>query len=213
MSTRRLSIRSSVPRFGGLALAAIVFACASAPRETLTQVDNEESVPNLAQLGIRDVAILPVRVGSHDTQGVAATMRDEIKKALVAKLYSPLSAESIDRKLGPVAERRSFEPARLKGSFDEDAILVTELTQWESQWLRSHGKVLLGGTFALHHSDSGKVVWSREIRNRYVQVTGQVTADNAAEHRADVIRRFVRDALRNLPRKTFQADVESSRGD
>ncbi len=193
--------------------AAIPGGCASAPLGNLSRINNEELAQDFPQLRVVDIAILPVKDEAGAADGIPPMVREEIKKTLVAKMFSPLSFESVDRKLGPLPEKRSFDPAGLKGSFDEDAILTATLTQWEGQWLRTHNKALIGATFSLFHSPSGKVVWVREIRNQYVEVSGRVTAENVRDYQSDAIRSFVRDAMRNVPRKAFRGDLEETARD
>ncbi|MBI1849889.1 MAG: hypothetical protein HYR85_06045 [Planctomycetes bacterium] len=209
MHAIRRRLLAFVSATGVASSAALTSGCATAPRDNLAVVNNEQVAQDFAQLRIRDVAVLPVRVGEGESESVGRDVRDEVKQSLVAKLYSPLSFDTVDRKLGPVAERRSFDLAKYKGSFDEDAILTAELTQWDGQWLRSHNQILLGATFSLYHSKSGKVVWSRELRNRYIDISGPVTADNARDSEKEAIRKFVREAMRGLPRKIVDSDLDT----
>jgi hypothetical protein len=196
-----------------LVIAALAGGCASVPRENLAVVNNEELAQDYTKLQIRDIAILPPKVMTTEGDRIAAILRDEVKRSLVTRLYSPISFDSIDRKLGPVAERRSFDPAKFKGSFDEDAILAVELTQWDAQWLHTHRKVLVGATFSLYQGEGMKRVWNRELRNRWIEVSGPLTAENAELHEDEAMRRFVKDAMANLPRKAFQLDSGTSSSD
>jgi hypothetical protein len=210
MRTHQMGILRALAVTTVTGMSVLSIGCASTPRETRALVNNEEVAQDFAQLRIRDIAVMPVRTSEDVSESVGQVLRDEIKRSLIGKLYSPLSFDSIDKKLGPVAERRTFDPVRFKGSFDEDAILTAELTQWDEQWLRSNNQVLMGAKLSLYHCPTGKVVWSRELKNKQIDVSGTITAENARAYEDDVVRKFVREAMRGLPRKSVTGDADAS---
>lgn len=179
-----------------------LLSCRGGPGE-VTPLVKEDLDPEFASYKdkLADIAILPVEDATGAQHGsLAPTLRRYVYQDLIAKYYTPLSLEAVDRVVaGLPAEARS-RPEAMLGKLQEDAALAIRLLQWDTTWF-SRGKVLTGVSATLIRSSDGKKIWELEIRDRYLDVPEGKRAEPADVRRDALLEVLARELTKGLPRR------------
>jgi len=106
-----------------------------------------------------DVAILPI---ANLTGGAAPTddLRTAFQRVLVARKYSPLAFEYVDRNI----TEASYTP----GASQEHAVMSIELTSWNTSLWETHNSVEAGLRVRLLDAGTGGTdLWKAETNRRF----------------------------------------------
>ena len=135
-----------------LLLPLVVAACQTP--EPVRLASSIQTSPLLAEVSPSDIAVLPIEDATPERafQPYAETLRKEIAKSLVHKLYSPLSMRLVDAQLartrGPELTDSVVEASFLvdvAGEFKEDALLGVRVVRWNDSGIMNTGRIVIGG--------------------------------------------------------------------
>ncbi len=193
--------------FIGLAAAAAA-GCVRRPPERPDASMSTEMAPDFAQSVPLNVAVLPAVNTTGREVTIIRSFREYAKEALVERWYSPIAFTAIDSRVGPRERFTPFDLDRLRGTFEEDAILACTLSQWDASTLRKDHKVLAGGEFSLYNSKTGKRLWSVSFSDYWVPVDAgprQIPAEDFYEYEQRAMRSFVQRFFAEFPKRASSA--------
>lgn len=125
-------------------------------------------------------------------------MRRLVYEGLIEKGYSPLQLSYIDRQVaGEKLEKRSDPDFNLT-RFDEDAIMVLSVNEWNKRYVHEYGGILVSASLALIRSDPKENLWKHEIRHRLYEIPDQVDESSLSVDE-QVVDLVVKDLLKKLP--------------
>jgi hypothetical protein len=192
--------RLGITAIGGVLLT--LLSCASGPDEVAPLI-KEDLDPEFASYKdkLADIAILPVEDATGADHGsLSPTLRRYVYQSLIAKYYTPLALEAVDRVVaGLPAEARS-RPEAMLGKLQEDAALAIRVLQWDTTWF-ARGKVLTGVSATLIRSSDGKKIWEYEARDRYLAVPVAARGETPDVRRDAVLEVLARELTKGLPRR------------
>jgi hypothetical protein len=200
---------SSFARSRALALVgagAVLAACQTAPPVDVSATF--VAAPAFASRSPSQVAVLPVEDGTPDrsVERHLVFLRQEVMRQLPQRLYSPLTAQTVDAALRnvpkPPAGESILVPAtlqKLTGHAAEDAVLALRVDRWDETRLLVDKKVWFQFQAALVGSD-GVPLWSGTIQGS-VKAGGAGAAprdrDSMARNCAVLA---IRETMQRLPR-------------
>jgi hypothetical protein len=165
-----LSPSARLLRLGALAACALVAACETAPPVDVSA--NFVETPAFATRSPSQVAVLPVEDGTGNAavQRQLVFLRQQVMRELPARLYSPLTATTVDAALRNVPRPAQGEsilvPAtlqKLAGHAAEDAVFALRVDRWDEGRLMVDKKVWFQFQAALVGAD-GVPLWSGTIQ-------------------------------------------------
>jgi hypothetical protein len=163
-----------------------------------------EMAPDFAQKVPLNVAILPpVNVTGKEIP-IATHLRESAKNALVDRWYSPIASSVVDSRVGPRERFTPYDLDRLRGTFEEDAILTSQLSAWDVSQLRRDHKVLASGEFTLYDSKTGSKLWSSSFTDYWVTVDaapGFIAPEDFYEYERRAMREFVDRCFAEFPKR------------
>lgn len=151
-----------------------------------------------------DVAILPTVNVTGKEMPIAGFLRESAKDALVDRWYSPIAFSVVDSRVGPRDRFTQYDLDRLRGTFEEEAILTSQLSMWDVSFLRKDHKVLAGGEFTLYDSKTGTKLWSASFSDYWVPVEaapGNIAAEDFYEFERKAMREFVQRCFAEFPKR------------
>ncbi len=197
-----------VRRLGAFAAAALVAACAT-PDPVVVNATFLEA-PAFATRSPSQVAVLPVEDGTPDgaVQRLLVFLRQQVMRELPDRLYSPLTATTVDAALRnvprPAAGESIMVPATLQqlaGHAAEDAVFALRVDRWDESKLQTDKRVWFQFQAALVGSD-GVQLWSGSIQGE-VKAGGAGAAPRDREGMARSCAEIaVREMMQRLPRCT-----------
>lgn len=203
-----LSPFARLRRLGALAAVALVAACQTVPPVEVNASFVES--PAFALRSPSQVAVLPVEDGT--TNGAAQRhlvfLRQEVMRKLPDRLYSPLTAQTVDAALRnaprPAAGESILVPAtlqKLAGHAAEDAVLALRVDRWDEGLLLVDKKVWFQFQAALVGAD-GVPLWSGSIQGS-VKAGGAAAAPRDRDSMARSCATLAIDEMmQRLPRRT-----------
>jgi hypothetical protein len=202
---------SSLGVFPGARCAALCALAFAAACQTVDPVDVSATfvaTPQFHERSPSQVAVLPIEDGTSDAavQRHLTFLRQEVMRQLPQRLYTPLTATTVDAALSKVERPRSGDsilvPAtlqKLAGHSAEDAVLALRIDRWDEGSLAVTRKLWFQFQAALVGSD-GAPLWSGTIQGS-VKAGGAGAAprdrDGMARSCAELA---VREMLARLPR-------------
>jgi hypothetical protein len=189
---------------GAAALAAGGTACVKKSVDRPDAAFATEMAPDFAQKVPLNVAVLPPVNVTGKEMPIARQFREYAKDALVDRWYSPIAFSVVDSRVGPRERFTPYDLDRLRGTFEEDAILTAQLAQWDSTYLRNQHKVLAGGEFALYDSKSGSKLWGATFSDYWVPIEagpGTIATEDFYEYEHRAMREFVRRCFAEFPKR------------
>jgi len=189
--------------FGLLSILAASHGCRSTGKLDLPEAVVETSVSEkFAERRPIDIAVMPVYSAPEEIPPVVRHLRDQCKRQILEKNYSPVSFQSIDEKLGAFPERRRFDLNQIRGNFDEDALLLASLDLWDKTHLKLDLTVIVSATFVLFDSRTGDRLWEYRVTNRSIPVPNySPQAAEGAGYEAYVAMILAQEAFANFPVK------------
>jgi len=188
-----------------LSLLLLVPACYVTPATIYEEIETSKA---LFDVNPADIAVLPIEDAT--THGSAAEacgpIRDQIVRALVKRLYTPLSTRKVDEILAAQEEvRTSVVDANwlssVGGHFGEDATLAVRLTAWDPSKLMSSGWVSFGADVALVTPQNAEPLWGGSFSGA-IKAGGESPAPFGRQGRqVAVAREFARHLAGFLPRR------------
>jgi len=109
-----------------------------------------QASPDLLRVNPSDIAVLPVEDASTQRidETVLQRMREELAKALVHRMYTPIAPAKVDEVLAAAGHRppsvsvmEASWLASLEGRFGEDATLAVRITKWDDSSLMATSRV------------------------------------------------------------------------
>ena len=201
-----LSRFARLRRLGALAACALIAACQSAPPVDVSA--QFAKAPAFDTRSPSQIAVLPVEDGTpgHVFERHLVFLRQEIMRQLPQRLYSPLTATTVDAALRnapkPAQGESILVPAtlqKLAGHAAEDAVLAVRVDRWDEGMLLVDKKIWFQFQAALVGSD-GVPLWSGTIQGS-VKSGGAGAAprdrDSMARNCAVLA---VREMMQHLPR-------------
>jgi len=164
-----------------------------------------EMSPDFSQKVPLNVAVLPPINVTGKEMPIASFFREYSKNALVERWYSPIAFSVVDSRVGPRERFTPYDLDRLRGTFEEDAILTSQLGLWDVSYLRKDHKVLATGEFALYDSKTGTKLWSASFSDYWVPVEagpGVIAAEDFYEYEHRAMREFVERCFAEFPKRT-----------
>jgi hypothetical protein len=169
-----------------------------------------EASPDLFRVNPVDIAVLPVQDATPDgsAAGVIDDIREQIRRSLVDRYYTPLASAKVDEVMkhhAPLGPGVSVIDAgwlrSLGGAFGEDASFAVRLHEWDDSTLMSTGWIRFAADVALASSQSETALWSGSFRGE-VKAGGQgPTPRDRAQREASAAEQFARELVDRLPRR------------
>ncbi len=162
-----VSLFVSAQRLGALAVLMVVGAACTTPDPVAVNA-SFLAAPAFATRSPSEVAVLPVEDGTQDgsVQRHLVFLRQEVMRQLVGRMFSPLTATTVDAGLSGVARLATGEsilvPAtlqKLAGHSSEDAVFALRVDRWDEGRLHVDRKLWFQFQAALIGSD-GVQLWS-----------------------------------------------------
>ena len=157
-----------------------------------------------------DIAVLPVEDATADRSAnhVLDSIRAEIARSLVSKMYTPLAFGPIDRVMQtepgatPTVSVVDAEwQRRIGGRFGEDASLAVRVTLWDQSSLMSSGRVRMSADVSLVGKDNPNPLWFGALQGEVkAGGNGPAPRDRASREQAAGAE-FARELVRRLPRR------------
>jgi hypothetical protein len=192
-----------------MALTSVVGAgCVQRPPERPDASMSTEMAPDFSQKVPLNIAVLPAVNTTGKEVTIIKAFREYAKDALVDRWYSPIAFSAIDSRVGPRERFTPWDLDRLRGTFEEDAILACTLSQWDASTLRKDHKVLAGGDFALYDSKSGSKLWTVSFADYWVKVDAgprQISAEDFYEYEHRAMKAFVQRFFAEFPKRASSA--------
>jgi hypothetical protein len=169
------------------------------PREVLRTDTN----PEFAALreDLVDIVVLSARPPEGDPAAEGPHLRRFrrlVYQGLLDKGYSPLQLAYVDKQLAGEPEQQRFDPDANLNRFDEDAVMVLGLNEWDKRYLRDDGGILVSATLSLIRSNPKTKLWMNEIRHRIYKIP-VAGGDVALTQDELVVDEVVKDLLQKLP--------------
>ncbi len=185
-----------------VALSAFVSGCATPPPLMEEPRIQSHIVKDFADHVPVDVAVLPVVDRSGTSLRFKNLMRDYVTEELTSRLYSPLHNDFVDEEVGSHPRTTPYDISRHRNSMGEDAILALLVDDFEVSYLPGYRKVRVGGSFQLFNSADGRLLWSREVQKKWIDIPGPVQPGALRTAERTAVREFVRFAFQDLPRRS-----------
>jgi hypothetical protein len=148
-----------------------------------------------------DIVVLSARPPEGNVKGSGPHLRRFrrlVYEGLIDKGYSPLQLSYIDRQIaGEKLEKRSDPDFNLT-RFDEDAVMVLSVNEWNKRYIHEYGGILVSASLALIRSDPKANLWKHEIRHRLYEIPDQVD-ESSLSIDEQVVDLVVKDLLKKLP--------------
>lgn len=152
-------------RFALVAVLGWLAGCETRPPLLTTPSFNTS--PALATKSPADIAVLPLEDGTPDKKATSHLdyMRSVLMRALLTRLYSPLTATAVDAALKDTSRQAGetiLTPGYLKrvsGKAGEDGTMAVRIDKWDESSLLSDKRVRFQLQAALSAKD-GELLWS-----------------------------------------------------
>lgn len=127
------------------------------------------ATPELAATSPADIAVMPVvdATPDHVAGHILEPLRDEVARALVSRLYTPLANDKVDaalRKKAAASAADASAPSSTGAGFGEDATLSIRITRWDQSALMARAWASFTVDVALVSSTTGATLWSGSVR-------------------------------------------------
>lgn len=164
------------------------------------------------QVNPADVAVLQVedRTGKALVKPLLGPMREQLRKSLVDRNYSPLGSVFVDGRMrrgiqnASLSNRASIDPeylTSLAGQAGEDAILAVQVSHWDESSLLVSNQVRFAAKVTLYGSAGKIVLASGDIRGLVIAGGKDAAPRDPAERARSAAREFAKVVISKLPKR------------
>ncbi len=166
----------------------------------------------LRQVNPADIAVLQVedRTGKALVKQLLGPMREQLRKSLVDRNYSPLGSVFVDGRMrrgiqnASLGNRSSIDPeylASLVGQAGEDAILAVQVSHWDESSLLVNNRVRFAAKVTLYGSAGKIVLASGDIRGLVIAGGEDAAPRDPIERARSAAREFAKVVISKLPKR------------
>lgn len=197
--------RFSIGTVAALAVIATLGGCYTPPApKKLPEVVRTDTNPAFekAREDLVDIVVLAARPPEGDPRFDGPHLRRfrrKVYEGLVNKGYSPLKLSYVDQQFTDESIAVRSDPDESATKFEEDAIMVLSLNEWDRRFVRQENGIMISATLSLIRTKEPKQkLWLHEIRHRLYKVP--VDADERSLTIDEVVvDNVVKDLLDKLP--------------